>query len=224
MGSNNSQEVVEMGFARFKSDGSIVVDEPLALLALQHYFKTRTVWKPDHFARHGLKDSCAQKRGDAFELFCAYHLATAFESPKPLSEIFHFLDNNDLQNMTAQLVSVHKQGDTFTFRPVNMFSDKRPSYILGCTTSTEEQTLLQFKDPQRISFCFPAKTFGPDLILFLKLSDDTLLRVLCQFRHRTTPTIGPNGTTKGFRTIEPCNFISESRLTQAATSPLGPTS
>jgi hypothetical protein len=208
MGGREDEEAVECGFARFKSKTTLI-DEPLAILALQRHFSA-TPWTPDYFIRQGLTSPSSNQRGVAFEQFCTYRLLTAFKSPRPLSEIFEFVRPSPLQDMMAHVVAIHKTNGTTKCYPLDITSDRRPSHIFGCTASSEEQTLSFLKSPHGIAFCFCAHTIGPDVILFLQLSDGSLLRVLLQYKQHKTK-LGPAITSKGFRTTSPTNFISRRR-------------
>jgi hypothetical protein len=215
MGPEDEQEVVERGFARFKRNSSHI-DEPLALIALRCYFDSQTDWTTHYFVQDGLKDANPQKRGEAFEILAAYSLAKAFASPRRLSEVFQFLDDNDLKNATGQLVSIEKTDGTFAYLPVDISSNEGPSYTLGCTASTEEETLSRFKDPRRTALLFLAQTIGPDVVLFFKLPDGTLLRVVMQLKHRTASSIGPAQTQDAFRTTDPKTFNTRQQPKEAA--------
>jgi hypothetical protein len=198
-------EAIDRGFARFKSDQG-VIDEPLAVLALQNYFKVHSPWTPEYFSRIGLTDSYPPKRGNAFEVFVSFWVIEAFKTKRRLGEIFEFIGDSDLRNMEAQLVSVSKTGETFSFIPVGV--DSVPSHALGCTMSNEDETLKRLKDPQQIAYCFPTKTIGPDAIFFLLLSDGTLLRVFWQFKIIAKRSLSAAETSDAFRTTNPDNFIS----------------
>jgi hypothetical protein len=205
MGGKENEEAVECGFARFKGETTLI-DEPLAILALQRHFSA-TPWTPDHFIRDGLTSPNPAQRGAAFEQFCTYRLLTAFKSPRRLSEIFQFVNPSPLQDMMAHVVAISKTNGTTNFHPLDITSDRRPSHIFGCTASNQQQTLLYLKSPHGFAFCCFPPTIGPDVVLFLQLSDGSLLRVLLQYKqHKSNLT--STTTSKGFRTTSPENFIS----------------
>jgi hypothetical protein len=218
MGGVENDEAVERGFARFK-DKQTVVDEPLAILALQNYFNRNTTWTMDYFMRESLTTAIPAARGVAFEHFCVYHLLHAFRTPRQLSEVFEFLTDNPIQHMTAEVVTIVKSADATRLFPLDIDSDVRPNYILGCSAATEPQSLSSLQSPEGIAFCFLAKTIGPDVVLFLKLLDGSLLRVLIQFKQWSRNTISAKSTEEGFLSTSPAHFISR-RLpkTKTATS------
>jgi hypothetical protein len=228
MNSPNAEKLVEYGVARFGNLTHIIADEPLALLAASHFFATETSWPLRHFLLEALSTSDDSARGFAFEHLGAYLLGLAFRSPTRLSNVFDFVVPGGLQDEVAELVALQKStNDTFSCFPVDISSDMGPSYILGRSPRTEMETLAWFKDPQRNIFCFPAKTIGPDLVLVLKLSDGSLLRVLIQFKNHLQNTLGPVNTADGFRTTDPKQFISQrsakeppSQQTHSAEGPL----
>jgi hypothetical protein len=125
-----------------------------------------------------------------------------------LSTVFQFVGAHELENEVAELVAIHKNDAGFVCSPVDISSGMRPTYILGRTPRTEAETLSWLQNPQRTVFCFPAKTVGPDLMLFLRLSDNSIIRVLVQFKHENQNAMGPRDTADAFRTTDPNWFIS----------------
>jgi hypothetical protein len=113
-----------------------------------------------------------------------------------------------LGDETAQLVAIHKTDTAFVDNPIDIQSETGPTYILGHSHSTVQETISWLKDPHRSVFCFPANTIGPDLILVLKLSDGQMLRVLVQFKHINENTLGASETRKAISTTDPDCFIS----------------
>ena len=109
--------------------------------------------------------------------------------------------------MMAQVVIVSKTHGATKLYPLNITSNVQPSHVFGCTTSTQQETLQHLQSPSGFAFCFLANTIGPDVVLFLQLSDSSLLRVLIQYKQHTANTLSPNNTNAGFRTTSPANFI-----------------
>jgi hypothetical protein len=208
LGGDHNAKLVEYGVARFGKMGHILGDEPLAILAAVHYFTNNTPWSLQYFL---LEEVCTPNdtaRGTALEHLGAYLLAAAFRLPRRLSDIFEFVGVSDLGNQRAHLVAIHQSSHgTLEYTPVDIFSSQQGTYILGHSARTEAETLSWLSDPKRVAFCFPAHTFGPDLILFLLLEDGTLLRVLLQFKYRST--MGPKATAEAYRTTDPSQFVSQ---------------
>ncbi|KIM25388.1 hypothetical protein M408DRAFT_210132 [Serendipita vermifera MAFF 305830] len=210
LGGLSDKRLVEYGVARFGNMKKIIADEPLALLAAVHYFTTETSWSLQYFLQNGLSTPNESARGIAFEQLGAYLIGIAFKSPTRLSTVFQFIVPHELENEVAELVSVHKTDRGLVCNPIDISSEMRPTYILGRTTRTEEETLDWLRNPERAIFCFPANTVGPDLMLLLRLSDHSLIRVLVQFKHLSSLTIGPHDTEVAFNTTDPNKFVSQS--------------
>jgi hypothetical protein len=156
----------------------------------------------------GLSTSNERARGVAFEQVGAYLLGLAFSSPTPLSDVFKFVGDKELNGQKAQLVAIHKHDGNFVFNPVNILStEPTASYVLGYSPHTREETLAWLNDPQQTVFCFPANAVGPDLILVLGLPDKTLIRVVIQFK--TEEIIGPIKTANAFRPMDPGQLTSQ---------------
>ena len=157
-----------------------------------------------------LSTSNAAARGMALEQVGAYLLGIAFSSPRRLSDVFNFVIENDLQDRKVQLVAIHQLDRKHTCKPVNILSRvPTPTYVVGYSPRTVEETLAWIKNSQQTVFCFPANSVGPDLILVLMLSDNTVLRVLIQFK--TQKTMGPSDTKNALRSTDPQKFITERR-------------
>jgi hypothetical protein len=210
LGGPENKKLVEYGVARFVRNRNIKADEPLALLAATHYFNTQTEWGWDHFLVDALSTSNESARGIAFEQVGAYLLGLAFSSPTPLSQVFDFVDDNDLKDVKAQLVAIHKGHEGFVSTPANILSAELiGNYVLGYSPRTVKDTLAWLEDPQQTLFCFAANKVGPDLIFVLRLPDESLLRVVIQFK--TEEDMGPDKTENALRTTDPTQFTAERR-------------
>jgi hypothetical protein len=107
IGGTNAQKLVEYGVARFVGNSAdAVVDEPLALLAVTRYYNAESTWNLRHFlseATYTLNDSA---RSFAFEHFIVHLLGLSFKSPTRLSDVFHFIVPNSIQDEKATLVAL----------------------------------------------------------------------------------------------------------------------
>jgi hypothetical protein len=208
VGGPKAESLVQLGFARFRDTEFGVVDEPLALLAAANFFSENTSWTMQTVLSAGLLSLNPGERGFTFERFCAFLLAKAFESPTSLSSVFTFIGPNKLDGETARLVAIEKDGDdSCRCTPVTISASARRHYILGQSPSSDRQVLDWLENPKGTALCFPAKSIGPDLILFLQLSDSTVLRVLIQFKQITQRTISPAQTEDAMRTTDPMSFF-----------------
>ncbi|KIM30017.1 hypothetical protein M408DRAFT_100189, partial [Serendipita vermifera MAFF 305830] len=219
VGGPEYDKLVEYGVARFGHRTNILADEPLALLAAMHYFTINTPWSLQHFLEEELSNSNPGARGTAFEYFGAYLLGIAFKSARPLSEVFTFVgDNNSgLGNEKAELVAVEKTDGKFICHPVDLSSNTQPTYRQGRTPRTQAETLSWLQNPERTVFCFPVHMVGPDLILVLRLSDKTVVRVIVQFKQKMESKMSSADTESAFRTTDPNRFLAQK-------SPLGTSS
>lgn len=213
LGSAESRDLVQYGFARYRDDfnassldqgGSI--DEPLPLLASMIFFG-RTSWTQDHFFTVGLSDPYAPGRGITFEHFSAYLLTLAFRSPTCLSDVFTFPDtvNQELMAQNAHLVMVKREGNEPHFDPIDISSHRGPTYLFGHTSNSTADTLSWLRKPHT-AFCFPWRAVGPDLFLFLRLSDDSLLRLSIQIKHYGKSSMAEAETRVAMQTTDPTNF------------------
>ena len=169
-----------------------MLDEPLAIMAAAHFFNMETLWSDFHFLRDGLSTSDSSARGVAFTQFSPYLLGLAFRTPRPLSSVFTFIGRTSQEKETGQLVAIYKDNNGFCYDPVDILSGSGPTYILGYTAHMESDTISWLQDPKQTIFCFLAKTVRPDLILYLKLSDGTILLLLVQLKQ--TMSLGATGT------------------------------
>jgi hypothetical protein len=206
IGNEDAFKLVEYGVARFGLLEKFIIDEPMALLAATHYFTTQTPWCLQHFLLEAVSPSDSAIRGKGLEHLGVYLIAEAFKTPRRLSDIFEFIDANDLGNEFARLVCINKVGENVSHAPLNLLSDERDTYIVGCSASSEAETLSWLQNPNRTAFCFPAHTVGTDAILFLLLSGGYILRVFIQWKYTTG--LGPQPTADAYRTTDPTQFIS----------------
>ena len=235
IGGPEAETLVEIGFARFRQTVDGVVDEPVVLLAAANFFSTKTSWTMQDYLETSLLSSQAAERGFALERFGAFMLARAFElktesqsqshtpetsrsksstpllsaSQTRLSSVFTFIGNHTkLHCESAHLVSIGRDDENeYRYTPVKFSPPSGSNYILGQSPSSSEETLEWLKNPNGTAFCFPDVNVGPDLILLLQLSDATILRVLVQFKHNSTRTLGPVKTEDAFRTTDPSQFL-----------------
>jgi hypothetical protein len=211
LGSPNSEKLVEYGFARFGDlYRTIVVDEPLVLLAAVNHLCDKTAVNLRHFLLEGLLTSNGGAQGISFEHFGAFLLAIAFREPQPLSSVFEFHGSHQLQDESAQLVAIEKANGQYVCTPVDILSDTRPMYTMGHTSTTADQTLSWVRNPRRSVFCFPVKAIGPDLLLVLRLSDARVLRVVVRFKQINQPSLGLAETQAAFHTTGSYDVISQS--------------
>jgi hypothetical protein len=209
LGGPNNEKLVEYGVARFAFHKNVVTNEPLALLAAVDYF-SETWWPLQHFLLEAVTSHHDSARGSAFEHFAAYILGNAFKSPTPLSEVFSFVGrvSEDLEGEIGELVAIEKAGGTYVCHPIDISSNTGPTYRWGRTCQSEAETLAWLQNPQRTAFCFPADKVGPDLILVLRLSDKSLVRVLFQFKQRLEPTMSRKKIADALGTTDPSQFVS----------------
>ena len=98
--------MVEYGVSRFKKQ-VVQTNDPLAILGLVTFFEQNQLTLAKYLTR-ALNTSNTAFCGIEFEAFGAYLLAHAFSEPKPLSEVFDFVEtgkkaNKALQDELAQL-------------------------------------------------------------------------------------------------------------------------
>ena len=206
-------DMVEYGISRFKRLKEAETDEPLAILGLvtflqrnghtllQYLSRDFNTWNPAY-------------QGVVFEHYVTYLLAREFSDPAPLSAVFDFVGgkkgNEALQDERAEIVALKKTGDKFQIIPLKFKTQNRSSHVLGCSPSTNAETLEWFQDPKGTTFCFPAKAVGPDLVFVMRLTgDNTMLRVAVQFKHRKNMT--PQDWREAISTTDPSTFLSEKK-------------
>jgi hypothetical protein len=223
LGSLHAEKLVEYGVARFNNRRDILADEPLALLAIAHYFTAEKTWNLEYFLVDALTTSNESARGIALEHFGAYLLGLAFKSPRKLSSVFKNFGSNALGDEVGELVAIHRIDGECICNRVDISSDEGPTYILGRSPRTEEETLQWLENPRRSVFCFPVHTLGPDLIFMLRLSDGRVIRVLVQFKHNTQSKMGPKETEDALHSVDPEKFLSQRSMSSSPTSDALPT-
>jgi len=217
--------MVEYGVSRFKKPSKTPeaeTDEPLAILALVKFFKHKSLTLEGYLAT-SLTTPHPAHQGIVFKAFGAYLLARAFSGPTPLSKIFEFVPGKKVyaafQDEPAELVTLEKDGDNFRTTPFNIEANFRSSHLIGRSLSSIPETLEWLENPQGSAFCFPANAVGPDLIFFLRLTnDDTVLRVCVQFKH--AETLSPQAWKEAIRTTDPYLFLSHDNDSSASSSTL----
>jgi hypothetical protein len=211
LGGPKREKAVEYGFARFCDEDNVQVDEPITLLAATEFFNTRTPWTTSHFLAEDMGVKSSSARGVAFEQFSAYLIGTAFKSPRRLSDVFRFVKMSPLGKMHAELVAVRLEEGELNYTTVDISSRSGPTYIMGHTSHSNQATLEWLRDPKGTVFHFPANTIGPDVILFLKLSDGRIIAVLVQCKQISAPTLGDKATKNALRATDPEQMTSRRR-------------
>ncbi|CAG8662197.1 12927_t:CDS:2, partial [Acaulospora colombiana] len=208
VGGESGDLLVELGISRFKQSGpeqarEAETTERIMILKLCDFFETLKMTMESHLI-HELGASNPSSRGIAFEPFGAFLLARAFSSPRPLSEVFDFLENCTIQDEPAELVTLRKIDGQFKCTRLDIKSDMQ-SQNIGRSPSDPEAMLEWLEDPKGVAFCFPPNTVGPDLVLVLRLTrTNTVLRVVVQFKN----TANLSGTARAKETRE----LRESRI------------
>jgi len=216
----NGDAMVEYGVSRFKSPSKkpeAETDEPLAILAVVKFFEHKSLTLEEYLAT-SLTTPHPAHRSIVFRAFGAYLLARAFSGPTPLSRIFEFVPGKKVyaafQDELAELVTLEKDGDNFRTKPFNIQANFRSSHVDGRSLSSIPETLEWLENPQGSAFCFPANAVGPDLIFFLRLTnDDTVLRVCVQFKH--AETLSQQAWKEAIRTTDPYHFLSHDNNSSA---------
>ncbi|KAG8806337.1 hypothetical protein FRC17_005069 [Serendipita sp. 399] len=142
----------------------------------------------DYFVNEGMTRPHPSSKGigSGFEKFGAYHLGKVLGTPKRLNDIVTFVENTAIAGMTAQLVALNRMDGVdggFLCSEVDILGYRWPSHILGRTMASEEDVIGWLNNPRSSAFCFPSETFGPDLVMLLRLSDGKIIRALVQFKH-----------------------------------------
>ncbi|PVF95099.1 hypothetical protein CPB86DRAFT_875933 [Serendipita vermifera] len=203
-----AEKLVSSGIGTYMGgDQALIHNETLTHVACMKYLTTYRLWTWEYFLKDGISVSNDVRQGIAFEHFGAFVLSRAFQSARPLSQVFEFIGNDSLKDEVAELVAVYKEGDTFHSTPIDTSANPaRDTYRLGRTTSTTNETLDWLKNPNKAIFCLPPKGFGPNSVFVLRLSDEKLVRVLVYFEHLKEGDPGPQKTKGMLEMTNPRSF------------------
>lgn len=164
---------VEFGFARFRdlkdsSSERAVIDEPLIILAAAQHLNTDTTVGLVNHVLNGLGSTGGAGRGTKLEELVAVYLVEAFGPSVRLCDVFDFGEDIPIwaQSEGVELVALSSDGD---YHVVNC-SPADPvatSSALGCFPKNASETVEWFRDPYTV----PDIYLGPDLVLFIRLSN-----------------------------------------------------
>jgi hypothetical protein len=198
--SEDGDKLVEYGIARFSTKNRVIIDEPLAFIAvIDSFIKS----EPKTVQRFLIEAVSMQNGGTSLAKLGAYLLTLAFGDSRPLSEVFNFVGDTPLKDEGAELVAIDQGAGAVSSDPINIFSEIPPFYRLGFTSSSPKDDLHWMRNPRKHVFCTPSRTLGPDLIFVLKLDDGKHIRVLVHF------TTGRGGTEDALRSTDPQHFLVE---------------
>ncbi|KAF5335766.1 hypothetical protein D9611_009667 [Ephemerocybe angulata] len=175
---------VEYGFARFvdSETKTVVVDEPLVLLAATHWLNrnSRTCYK--YFAK---KIHYHDPVSNGFENYIAFCLDMALSKSRLVRDVFTFQAPVPAwANLEAKLVALHRTGmGTLELSPVRHFDFVGPSLTLGVNAKSPEEMAAWLDARKPAAMCFPHTSMGPDMMLVLQLSDGSLVWVAVQTKY-----------------------------------------
>ncbi|KAJ7162004.1 hypothetical protein C8R43DRAFT_317228 [Mycena crocata] len=186
------RELVVAGFARYSAVGTdntrVLIDEPLALLALIEWLRIRDIPFSAELADKAAAGFTDAKGTNGLEEYLAFYFSAVFDDHTPLNEIFHFapVQTPVWAEKPASLVSLYRLDNTLEEGRVE--ENARPSVALG---GEDVFTWLEHRD--RAPFCFPDKAMGPDILFVLKLRDanESLLWVAVQSKFYSGEGIFP---------------------------------
>lgn len=201
---------VEYGFARFvdAETRTVLVDEPLVLLAATHWINANHRSSYKYFAKRiQFHDSCS----NGFENYIAFCLNLAFSQRLRLNEIFSFCGPSpSWASQEAELVALHLtdigEVEEGCVRHSEFFG---PSATLGTNAKTTEETSAWLRNNSHAPLCFPHVAMGPDLLFVVKLADGSLIWVALQAKY----SIGKNGSLsrvflrRAMRSVTPSFFF-----------------
>jgi hypothetical protein len=182
------QALVEIGIAHFQTDSaaSIVIDEPVVLLAAERFLGTQHHLTLSTFL-HTQFDmgSNPSVKGSFLETIEAYQFFDLFTSNNDnrglvLSDIFLYKGAKPTWgDQRAQLVGVvAKPAGGYTCIPFQ--KDVHTSAVLGFKSNHPDTTWSYWQNPNGILFLFPDNYMGPDVIFMLWRQDDINLPVFVQ--------------------------------------------
>lgn len=193
----DEETYVEYGFARFadSSTKTVVVDEPLVLLAATHWLNrvnlTRGLTCYKYFAK---KIHNHDPLSNGFENYIAFCLDLAFSSSRVrcIKDLFTFHSPPPpWADLPFRVVALHRTSvGSIEQSAVRHFEFSGPSLTLGVNAKSPEETTAWLEFRKNAAMCFPHTSMGPDMMLVLKLEDGSCIWVAVQAKY----TQGRNGS------------------------------
>jgi len=159
---------VQYGFARHKTGiWAAVIDEPLIIFAASTWLKKQQQFSLLDCLRQDTHIHSAHRNG--FEAYLAYYIREIFETSQNLDAVFTF--RSDFASRT----DLSWQYDKFELVTVSgaevspITKDSGPSSSIGFIAVSGEEVLEWIKtNDDKYTFCFPPKSFGPDILFHLR--------------------------------------------------------
>ncbi|KAJ7079823.1 hypothetical protein B0H15DRAFT_891291 [Mycena belliarum] len=216
---NKEYDAAEYGFARLVpaqgrcyTGASVVVDEPLVLLALQQWLREKDVAIHEGLtlrARLGVEEATG---ANGLREYFAFYLSTVFDDSTPLSQIFKFHTVPEWATKPAKLVSLYRQrgsrensgGEIESGR---VLRGSRPSIALG-TGGERDNVTTWLKHEIETPFLFPDTQLGPDILFVLELGDEAKSRiwVAVQSKYSSHNLLNKSTLEGALRSITPSRF------------------
>ena len=196
---------VQYGFARHKTGSRAeVIDEPLIIFAALTWLK-----KQNHFSlldclRRDIHMHSTRRNG--FEAYLAYYIREIFETPQKLDAVFtfrsDFASRTDLswQHDAFELVTASRA----KVSPITKSSGPSSSINFIAVSGEEVLEWIETND-DKSTFCFPPKSFGPDILFYLRCQRSQKL-LMAAVQCKKYKEVELNCLIHGLRTVSPAWF------------------
>ncbi|KAJ6487603.1 hypothetical protein C8R45DRAFT_868593 [Mycena sanguinolenta] len=212
-------EFVQYGFARFlpettqKNIEMARIDEPLALLALAHWFNAFGESLHHKLALSvGQNSASGENALENYLAFCFSGLFSDTRGSRRLDEIFTFAKPAPAwAKQRATLVSLHSDTTSKSKKPEVSRVDwwSRPSYSLATHPSQDASVTLDWLQHKlRVPICFPAQKMGPDLLFILQLESGKMIWVAVQSKYASSTLLDTESLKKALRSVTPAKYFS----------------
>ncbi|KAJ6487596.1 hypothetical protein C8R45DRAFT_993714, partial [Mycena sanguinolenta] len=211
-------EFVQYGFARFLPETTqnntemARIDEPLALLALAHWFNAFDESLHNKLALSVEQNSASGENAlEKYLAFCFSGLFSDTSRSRRLDEIFTFAKPAPKwARQTATLVSLRNNPMSKLGGPEVSRVDwwSRPSYSLAISQKASSYTLDWLQHKMREPICFPAREMGPDLLFILQLESGKRIWVAVQSKYASSTQLDAESLRIALRSVTPAKYFS----------------
>ena len=208
-GIQDEKDFVQYGFARHK-DGTTVIDEPLAILAAREWLDQNPRFSMTSRLHRDIKKHSSDHNGfeDYLTIFLRHIFATGLALDKVFTFRGDFAERPDLawQYEEFELVTVvglaNKEGPQISVLTPSSGS----SHNIGFSTKKGEEVLEWIStNSERCTFCFPPKSFGPDLLFFVQSKKSGKI-LLVMIQAKQCIEVVNRDCIEGMRTVTPSWF------------------
>jgi hypothetical protein len=203
-------QLVELGFARYSSHNSLVLDEPLVLLAATAWFEAQSGCSLSDLLSIQLRAVDAQGKGLVGEDYLALSIPRALsQGTLSLAEILDFpgIAIPEFALHPVQLVALVKIDGEVSIRHIDVLRHNQMHPAIGFGSKGHLETLEFLKDSAGVPVLLPDNNMGPDLLMLVKIPKiERCIWLAIQLKMVQQGNMGPAKQEEALRTLVPDRF------------------